>query len=226
MQSQTLDLKEQERKTIGKVMFKVESATVTTAQRIQIRKLLQKVGLSAKQGEELSFIPHFLQKGVELADQAGGEVPKPARPDTTPLDEIRLTAGNEQLLALYNRREELGGNIDSWTDLAECIVKRWPNWTVLMRLMAHASRLKDAEVILAQVKTIEQQRQLLGEPDLVAPLIANLTQLLRDELSKLDVEYASCHAEGLKRLADDPVRDKPPNCVNPRCSSFRCHAAH
>ncbi|WP_299077697.1 BREX system P-loop protein BrxC, partial [uncultured Fretibacterium sp.] len=57
---QTLDPKELERKTIGKVMFKVESATVTTAQRIQIRKLLQKVGLSAKQGEELAYIPQFL----------------------------------------------------------------------------------------------------------------------------------------------------------------------
>lgn len=200
---QTLDPKELERKTIGKVMFKVESATVTTAQRIQIRKLLQKVGLSAKQGEELAYIPQFLQKMVELADQAGGEAPKPARPDTTSLDEIRLTAGNEQLLALYNRRDELGGSIDSWTDLAERIAKRWPNWSVLKRLMAHASRLQDAEVILAQVKTIEQQRQLLEEPDLVGPLIANLTQLLRDELNKLDGEYASRHAEGLKRLADD-----------------------
>ena len=200
---QTLDPKELERKTIGKVMFKVESATVTTAQRIQIRKLLQKVGLSAKQGEELAYIPQFLQKMVELADQAGGEAPKPARPDTTSFDEIRLTAGNEQLLALYNRRDELGGSIDSWTDLAERIAKRWPNWTVLKRLMAHASGLQDAEVILAQVKTIEQQRQLLEEPDLVGPLIANLTQLLRDELNKLDGEYASRHAEGLKRLADD-----------------------
>ena len=71
---QTPDPKELERKTIGKVMFKVESATVTAAQRIQIRKLLQKVGLSAKQGEELACIPQFLQKMVELADQAGGDV--------------------------------------------------------------------------------------------------------------------------------------------------------
>jgi hypothetical protein len=122
---------------------------------------------------------------------------------TASLDEIRLTAGNEQLLALYNRRDELGSSIDSWTDLAERITKRWPNWTILKRLMAHASGLQDAEVILAQVKTIEQQRQLLEDPDLVALLITNLTQLLCDELNKLDDEYASRHAEGLKRLADD-----------------------
>jgi hypothetical protein len=200
---QTLDPSALERKTIGKVMFKVESATVTTAQRIQIRKLLQKVGLSAKQGEELGLIPRFLRNMMELADQAGGEAPKPACPDTTPLDEIRLTAGNEQLLALYNRREELGGNIECWTDLAERIAKRWPNWSVLKRLMAHASGLQDAEVILAQVKTIEQQRQLLEEPDLVAPLIANLTQRLRDELNKLDSEYAALHRQGMERLGGD-----------------------
>ena len=199
----TLDPKELERKTISKVTFKVESATVTAAQRIEIRKLLQKVGLSAKREEELAYIPEFLQKMVELANQAGGEAPKPARPDTTPLDEIRLTAGNEQLLALYNRREELGGNIDSWTSLAERIDERWPNWTVLKRLMAHASGLQDTEVILAQVKIIEQQRQLLEEPDPVSPLIANLTQLLRNKLNELDGEYAFRYEQGLKRLAED-----------------------
>ncbi|MDD2942063.1 MAG: BREX system P-loop protein BrxC [bacterium] len=182
---QTLDPRELERKAISKVMFKVESATVTTAQRIQIRKLLQKVGLSAKQGEELVHVPLFLQKMLELAGQAGGEAPKPICPDTTSVDEIRRTAGNEQLLALYNRRDELCSSIDSWTDLAERIAKRWPNWIVLKRLMNHASGLQDAEVILAQVMTIEQQRLLLEDPDPVAPLLASITQLFRQELNCL-----------------------------------------
>ena len=200
---QTLDPKELERRAIGKVMFKVESATVTTAQRIEVRKLLLKVDLPAKQGEESDKVEKFLEKMRELADRAGGEAPRPARPDTASLDEIRLTAGNEQLLALYNRRDELGSSIDNWTDLTERIAKRWPNWSTLKRLMAHATGLQDFDVILAQVKTIEQQRQLLEEPDLVAPLIANLTQLLRDELNKLDSEYDTCHKKGMQRLAVD-----------------------
>ena len=200
---QTIDPKELERKSIGKVMFKVESTTVTTAQRIQIRNLLQKIELQAKQGEELANIPQFLQKMLELAEKAGGEIPKPVRPDTAFLNDIRLTAGNEQLIAVFNRREELGNSIENWTDLAKQIERRWPNWNVLKRLMDHAQRLQDAQVILAQVNTIEQQRQLLEDPDLVAPLIANLTQLLRDELNKLDHEYSSRHDQGMKRLEDD-----------------------
>ena len=200
---QTLDPKELERKTVGKVTFKVESTTVTTAQRIQIRKLLQKVGLSAKQGEESVDMQQFLEKISDLADQAGGDAPKPARPDTTSLEGIRLTKGNEQLIAIYNRRDELVSSIDNWRDLAERIAKRWPNWNELTRLTTHASGLRETEVILAQVNTIEQQRQLLEDPDLVAPLITNLTQLLRDELNKLDSEYDTCHKKGMQRLAAD-----------------------
>ena len=86
----TLDFKSLERKAIGKVMFKVESTTVTTAQRIQVRKLLQKVGLSAKQGEELAYVPQFLQKLMDLADHAGGEAPKTEKPDTTGLEDCLL----------------------------------------------------------------------------------------------------------------------------------------
>jgi hypothetical protein len=165
--------------------------------------LLQKVGLSAKQGEELAYVPQFLQELMDLADHAGGEAPKPERPDTTGLEEIRLTAGNEQLLVLYNRREELVQAIDSWSDLAGRIDQCWPTWITLKRVMGYATDIQDAEVILAQVKNIEKQRQLLEEPDLISPLAANLTQLLREDLNRLDKDYQSIHDEGMKRLKVD-----------------------
>lgn len=192
-----------ERKSIGKTMFKVESANVTTPQRIQIRKVLQKVGVSAKQGEELAHVPPFLQKVSDLADKAGGEAPKPERPDTRFLDDIRLTTGNEQLLALYNRREELVQSIEHWEKLAEQIQQRWPSWMVLKRLVNHASGLADAEVYRAQVDTIEQQRQLLEEPDPINPLITSLTQSLREALNTLNQDYQARHEQGMKRLEAD-----------------------
>lgn len=199
----TVDPRELERKAIGKGIFKVESTTVTTAQRIQIRKLLQKVGLVAKQGEESLHVPQFLQELQELADRAGGDGPKPARPDTTWLEEIRLTAGNEQLLAIYNRRDELTSSIDDWKRLGDRIEKRLPAWNALKSLMAHAARVPDADVLRTQVRTIEQQRQLLEEPDLIAPLAANLTQLLRNELNEAKAEWERQWNQGESRLAKD-----------------------
>jgi len=209
---QVIDPRSLERKQIGKAHFKVESATVTTAQRIQVRKLLQKIGCQAKQGEELAVIPEFLQKMQDLTDRAGGEAPKPERPDTTALDEIRLTSGNEQILSLYNRREELKAAIDNWNDLARRIEKRMIEWEKLKRLTGHADLpvrgtqtggIADAGVISAQVKHIEKQRLLLEEPDPVAPLIANVTQLLRTALNKLDADYKARYDEGMGRLRSD-----------------------
>jgi hypothetical protein len=69
--------------------------------------------------------------------------------------------------------------------------------------MPHASALPDAKVIFAQICTIEQQRQLLEEPDLIAPLLANLTQLLRNELNRLNGEYTSRYQQGIKILNQD-----------------------
>jgi len=201
---QALDYKSLERKNIGKTIFKVESAQVATAQRLQVYRLLQKAGLgTVQQGNESAHIPQFIQKMNELADMAGGDAPRPSRPDTSFLDEIRRTAGNEQLLAIYNQRDELTQSIDSWASLAEQISKRLPNWSELKRLMAHARSIQDADIIQAQVQTIEHERQLLDDPDPVTPLIANLTQLLRDELNKLKGEWDAKWQAGENKLKQD-----------------------
>jgi len=194
---------ELERKAVGKVFFKVEATTITTAQRIQIRKLFQKLDLRTKQGEELVSMPQFLQKLMELADFAGGDAPLPVRPDTTFLEDIRLTAGNEQLLMVYNRREELSRNIIVWRDQAQRINKREPQWQILKRLLDHSVGLKDAEIFTSQVTIIRQQRQLLAEPDPISPLITGLTQLFRDELNRLKKKWNEGWQVGERQLNDD-----------------------
>ena len=203
-QGRLADPRELERKAIGKMAFRVESATVTTSQRVMIRKLMLKAGVSAKPGEESDHAEEFLEKLLELAGRAGGEPPQPVRPDTSSIEEMRRTAGNERLLALFNRREDLSDCIDNWTGLARRVAERLPRWNVLKRLAAHSSKLPDADAILAQVQTIGRQRQLLEEPDPIAPLTANITQLLRDELNSLDGQYASLFEQGMGRLEQDP----------------------
>lgn len=203
-QGRLADPRELERKAVGKMAFRVESATITTSQRVMIRKLMLKAGVSAKPGEESDHAEEFLEKLLELAGRAGGEPPQPVRPDTSSIEEMRRTAGNERLLALFNRREDLSDCIDNWTGLARRVAERLPRWNVLKRLAVHSSKLPDADAILAQVQTIERERQLLEEPDPITPLAANITQLLRDELNSLDGQYASLFEQRMGRLEQDP----------------------
>jgi len=220
-----IDPKELERKAIGKIMFKVESTTVSTEQRIQIRKLFQIVGVPTKPDEELRNVPQFLDKMQQLAEKAGGEAPKPVQPDTSSLDEIRRTAGNEQLIAIYNRHEELARNFDEWNKLAISIEKHWGSWTNLQELLEYADEVKEGQEAEQQAKVIEDQRLLLKEPNLIIPLIKPLEEALRKQLIESNQRYISeltCQTENLKKdtswqeLAEDTREEIKEKCgINP-----------
>jgi hypothetical protein len=203
-QGKAVDFKELERKAIGKATFKVESSTVSAAQRIQIRKLLQLLDIKVNQGEESGQVPRFLQLLEDWANRSGGDAPKPAQPDTSFIEELRLLAGNEQLIALYNQKDELTESIKSWKSLAERIETRMPHWLTLKRLLHHAKGLHDAELYQAQFRTIEDQRQLLDDPDPVTPLVNNLSQLLRDELNRIQQWLEQEWSKGDASLDNDP----------------------
>jgi hypothetical protein len=199
----TLDPKDLERKAVGKAMFKVESTTVTTPQRIQIRKTMQRLGIQAKQGEELASAPLFVQKAIELAERAGGDAPRPERPKTESLEEIRLAAGNEQLIAVYNRRDELREAFDAWEERAKRIEARLPVWTKLHTLLRHAESLEEATTFAVQAKSIIEGRLLLADPDPVTPMVLALSQLLRDELNGLLSQYDQAFERGFEILEQD-----------------------
>jgi len=216
-----IDPKELERKAIGKIMFKVESTTVTTDQRIQIRKLFQKVGIQTKPDEELTNTPQFLQKMRQLAESAGGDAPKPVQPDTSSLEGLRLTAGNEQLLSIYNLHEELGKAFDEWSKLAAQIEKRWQCWMDLKGLLQYAGNIKAAQEAKQQAKVIEDQRLLITEPDLILPLVKSLEDALRKELTESNQRYLSEFTKHAQLLETDPSWQQLPedarNDIREKC---------
>lgn len=193
---------ELKRSAIGGTFFKIESANISAPQRIQIRKVLQKAKLDVQSGEELLAMPKFLTYVQDLANRAGGDEPCPLQPNLDFLEDVRLSSGNEQLLALYDKRDQITSSIDEWNNLAERITKRLPSWQILKRLVNHAKTLAD-ETLIVDVKTIENQRQLLAEPDLITPLINTFSQLLRDELNRLSSDYKTRHQNGMNRLNAD-----------------------
>lgn len=214
-QHRACDAKTLERKSIGKASFIVEATTISTPQRIQIRKILQKAGLTAKQGEELSSVPQFVQNVTDFANRAGGDAPKPKTPDLSLIDDIRRASGNEQLLSIYNSRDELTSSIDDWTLQAKEIDARWQSWETLRRLAERANGLTDADVLRTQVQAIEDQRQLLADPDPMKPLVASFTQMLRDELNRLVEAYKQQHEAGMAKLkADDNWQKLQPDQRN------------
>ena len=91
--------------------FRVESATIDTRQRIKVRRLFQIAEVPYKPNEETTAASEFLAKLDRLAQSAGGDAPLPERPDTSHLRDLQSLTGNEQLVGILNRYDELQKNV-------------------------------------------------------------------------------------------------------------------
>lgn len=192
---------ELERRAIGKATYRIESIVPTIEQKLAVRALLQKAGISADTKDLPVKIPGYVARIDALAQRAGGEAPRPATPATTLIDEIRQSSGNEQLLILYNNREALAAQVEEWQTAAARIDKRLPAWNMLSSLLGYADDAPDATILRTQADAIREQRLLLADPDPVIPLLTALSNSLRDALNCATKAYNKAYAEGLARLA-------------------------
>lgn len=192
-----------ERKNLAKASFRIQAVTINAKQRLDIRKLYAKAGLHCEPDGESFMAGQFLDKMSSLAQSAGGDAPKPLLPDAALLGQIRHESGNEQLKAIHDARQTLAANLEEWSEKAAKIASRWPEWQQLEQLAKFAKDLPGAEELLKRLEALRAQRQLLAEPDPVAPLLADMARILRDELNRLQKAYQEGHAAGMEQLRQD-----------------------
>jgi hypothetical protein len=197
---QAFDPRQLDHSKIGICDFRTEHVTISAAQKLAVRKLFQAAGVGCKPGEETAAAPVFILKVIELAESAGGEPPRPEKPNLTKVKEIKALTGNDQLVKLYDERDALTQDLAGWTNTAKAVQDRLPRWSSLNDLADHAAKLPEAVEARQQMQTIETERQLLADPDPVAPLCDQLTQVLRDKLTAHRACYQQLHQEGMAAL--------------------------
>jgi hypothetical protein len=180
--------------------FRVESATIDTRQRLKVRKLFTTAGVACKPNEEAAAAGAFLNKLSDLARRAGGEAPLPERPDTNHLLDLQSLAGNEQLVGILNRHDELLQNIDAWTKAGDLAEKRLPAYERLQSLARHGDGLEAAKEVQPQIDAIAANRSLLDAMDPVPDLVKALADALRAALAEAEKHYAEVFDEKAARL--------------------------
>ena len=180
--------------------FRVESATIDTRQRLKVRKLFQTAAVACKPNEEAAAAGEFLSKLSELARGTGGEAPLPDRPDTSHLLDLNSLAGNEQLVGILNRHDELLKNIEDWTKAHDLAEKRLPAYKRLQSLVRHAEGLEAATEAQLQIEAIAANRSLLDAADPVPDLVKALTDALRAALASAEKHYSGTYDSELARL--------------------------
>lgn len=185
---------------IGVLEFRSETKIVSAGQRIQVRKLIQDMGLPVKSGEEAEAIPRVWQRLADLAADAGGPPPLPERPSIAMLHELQALSGNEQFVAVYEARAALLDSFVAWSKAKALREERRPAWETLQRLLAHAAGRHILQQVTPQVDAILGQRLLLAEPDPVKPLVDALCSDLRQALQVARDKVIEVRARELKAM--------------------------
>jgi len=202
---QPLAVKDIAQSQIGVIEFYSEGiAPPTAVQRIAVRKLIADMGLPCAAGEETAAIPRVLERLVALGAEAGGDPPLPARPaaEVDAVQRLQAMGGNEQFIAVYDRREQLLDSFKAWTQARDGIAARRGRWELLARLLRHAESagLPVADGAAREAEAILRQRALLAEPDPVAPLVTALSAALRDAVQAARARLVEARAREVGSL--------------------------
>ena len=171
------------------VDFRAEHATVDAKQRLKLRKLFQDAGVVCKPNEESEAAGRMLRLLSDLARDAGGDAPLPERPDIHHLTELEVLAGNEQLLAVLERHDQLVENLGEWSEAGKLASERLPAFDRLRALFGHAQGLDVARDVEPQIEAILTERRLLDASDPVPVLASKLTDALRGGLAESQKRY-------------------------------------
>lgn len=195
---------------VGVLSFHVDIPPLGVSQRLDLKALFQKLGVSTPNGQESPTAAIFLGKLCELAGAAGGDAPAPEAPPLKPVRDLQTESGNAQLLAIHQQKETIAGWISEWSRTRDNIAARLPRWHRLQQLLNFADAIPEASSIRTSADAIQTSRALLADPDPVPPLIQTLVTALRNALNSEQAALIEAYSSGMKALEDDALWKKLP----------------
>jgi hypothetical protein len=190
---------------VGVASFYVDVPPLNVQQRLDLKALFQKTGVTTQNGKESEAAAEFLKKLLILAESAGGSAPRPQTPDTKEIRTLQMLSGNAQLLKIHEGKDDLASQLAAWKKSADAITKRWPVWERLLDFHNFATGLPEADVCAKSITAITDGRGLLAEPDPLPELTKQLTAALRLALGKLQDDLATAFKAGNAKLAASQV---------------------
>lgn len=190
---------------VGVASFYVDVPPLNVQQRLDLKALFQKLGITTQNGKESEAAQQFLEKLIALAQSAGGAAPQPNVPNAKEIRDLQSLSGNAQLLKIHEQRNELSTKLASWKKASDGIAKRLPAWDRLQEFHTFANGLPEADQCSNSISAILNGRSLLGEPDPIPELTKNLVTALRTSLVSLQNDVAAAFQVGDAKLNSSTV---------------------
>lgn len=187
---------------IGKATLYKEDEPPTVSQRLAVKGLLTAAGIAYEAGQEGAQISALLQRLKDVAGRTGGPPPLPQAPDTDHLDALLALGGNQRFRAVADDHERLSNDLERWRAADQQREKREAEWRDLERLLRHAQGQPVATAVAPAAVAIHDGRQLLDEPDPLAPVLSELAATLRAEVIDRAAKLGAAQREAVAELEE------------------------
>lgn len=189
---------------INNATFKKEVHILGAKEKIAIKSLFQKAGISCPSNQELfPFSNTYLEKLKLLASNISGDAPKPEPINIDLIKEIENKQGNERLLEIIEQQTTLQSFYEDWVAKDKLVETRMPLWHLLSELSAQAPDHADFEPLKIEIQAIKDNRLLLQQPDLIQPKLDEIVEKLKTRLNHLKEKYIALYDEKMKVLQAD-----------------------
>jgi hypothetical protein len=187
---------------IGKVTLYRDETPPTMEQRLKVRGLLTTAGIAYEPGQEGAQLSALLHRLKELAGRAGGSPPLPAPPNTDHLIALIAGGGNQLFRDIADNHDLLSTDLERWQTAVRQREKREAEWHDFERLLRHADGLPVTTVVSPAHTAIRDGRQLLDDPDPIAPVLAELVTTLREEVSQRAEQLSEAQHVAVAKLEE------------------------
>jgi hypothetical protein len=189
---------------INNATFKKEVHILAARDKIAIKSLFQKAGISCPSNQELfPFSNTYLEKLKQLAANISGDAPKPEPINIDLLKEIENKQGNERLLEILEQQSTLQNYYDDWLAKDKLVTSRLPLWHLLSELSAQAPDHADFEPLKIEIQAIKDNRLLCQQPDLIQPKLDEIAEKLKARLNQSKEKFIALYDEKMKILQAD-----------------------
>jgi hypothetical protein len=194
---------------INNATFKREVHILSATEKIAIKSLFQRAGISCPTNQELfPFSNTFLDKLKDLASFISGDAPRPEPINISFIKDIENKQGNERLMDILEQKEKLLSLYEEWHAKQKLVEKRMPLWEILFELLGHAPDQEEFKSLTKEIKAIKDNRLLLQEPDLIQPKLDEIVEKLKTRLNQLKEQYIKLYDEKMDVLQMDEYFSK------------------
>jgi hypothetical protein len=190
---------------IGAASFFVDVPPLTVQQRLELKLLFSKAGVTTQNGKESEAAAQFLQAMIASAASAGGDAPRPEAPSSQHIRDLQSLSGNAQLLKIHEQTAALTADVSEWKKCADGMAKRMPAWERLRELLGFAEGLPAVGAYVTSAEAIRAGRTLLAEPDAIPELVAQVTAAMRVDLATLQADLTAVFEQGHAALAASDI---------------------